>query len=386
MSKQKKPILANKFVIGCARALYGKRYFSKKVQLVEDGTLSCIKTPCIIVANHCSFADVGGLAYAMYPNVANFVASQTQLVGKGVFLKIAGVLLKKQFTVDTSLIRDIKYVLSKGRNVVIFPEAKVSVVGTPNIVKPSIAKLIKMLKVPLVTVRFDGSYLHRPRWAKTKRFVPLVATAKVCVGQDEVGKLSADEIYNRMMENLAYDDYAYQLSNNIHIHDAKLVEGLESVLYKCPNCGSEFAMTSTGNTLTCKHCKSAVQMDSLGVLHGGKFAKVTDWYKWQTQCVAQEVEQGTYSFCGKFVAYKMAKNKFKQVGNATITHNGQGLHVQMQDTSLFFKVGAFYTLSFENNAIYLPTEDAVYKFVINTDVGCTTKMNVAVEQQSLILH
>ncbi len=133
---------------------------------------------------------------------------------------------QKQFTVDTSLIRDIKYVLSKNRPVAIYPEAKLSVVGTLNIIKPNIAKLIKLLKAPLVTVRFDGTYLHKPRWSKSKRFVPVTANVRLAITQGEIASLTVDEIYSRIIENLTCDDYAYQLSNKIEIDVPGFMRGV----------------------------------------------------------------------------------------------------------------------------------------------------------------
>ncbi len=78
--KNKKPILASKSLIRLSIAFYGKRFFRKKAKLIHDGSLSKIKPPYIVVANHSSFVDVGGLIMMMYPNCANFVISETQKV------------------------------------------------------------------------------------------------------------------------------------------------------------------------------------------------------------------------------------------------------------------------------------------------------------------
>ena len=124
----KHPKLASKFLIGAAINLYGKTKFIKKAQLSGNEFFKYLKPPYVVVANHASFADVGGLIMSMYPHCASFVISVTQLVQWPSAIKHMGVLPKKQFTVDTSLIRDIKYVLSQNRPVVIYPEAKLSVV------------------------------------------------------------------------------------------------------------------------------------------------------------------------------------------------------------------------------------------------------------------
>ena len=383
---KKKPKLANKFLIGAGLNLYYKTKFSKYVKLTGGDALKKIKPPYIVVANHASFVDVGGLIASMYPNCASFVISVTQLVQWPSLIKSMGVLPKKQFTVDTSLIRDIKYVLSKNRPVVIYPEAKLSVVGTQNIIKPAIAKLIKMLKVPLVTVCFNGNYLHKPRWTKTKRKVPVRLDVKLAVTAEEVDSITAQEIHRRIVENLTCDDYAYQLENNIEIDVPDLVEGLDNILYKCPECGEEFSMTARGNTLTCSKCGSAVTQNKLGQLVGGKFDKVTDWYGWQAECVKSEISDPMYSFCGYFRAEKLVKKKYVDMGEAKITHDANGITATFADQNIHFKAGALYTLSFNNEFIFLPTAEAVYRFKRQDKVGCTTKLNLAVEEQTKLLE
>lgn len=366
---------------------YGNKFVKKQIKLVHDGMLNKIKPPYIIVANHSSFVDVGALIKMMYPRCANYVISETQKVQWPSLINYMGILPKKQFTVDMSLISGIKYCLKKKRPVAIYPEAKLSVVGVPNIIKPSVAKLVKMFKVPLVTVCFHGSYLHHPRWAHSKRFLPVTADVKLAVDVEEAQTISAEEIHKRIVDNLTYDDYAYQLENKIEIDVPDLVEGLEHILYKCENCGAEFAMTANGNTLTCAKCGQTVTMDKYGALHGGKFSSVTEWYRWETECVHDEIYFGTYRYVKTFAAQKLVKKKYVDMGNAEIKHDANGITVRFANGGeLSYPEGMFYTLSFNNDYVYLPTAEAVYRFKRLSDVGCTTKLNLAVEQQTIILE
>lgn len=380
---RKKPYLANKLLIKLSIVFYGNKFCKKSIKLIDNGALSKLKPPYIVVANHCSFVDVGALIKMMYPTCANFVISETQKVQWPKLINYMGILPKKQFSTDMSLIFDIKYCLSKNRPVVIYPEAKLSVVGTPNIIKPSVAKLVKMFKVPLVTVCFDGSYLHQPRWSKAKRFVPVVAHVKLAVNAEEAKNISTEEIFCRIKDNLKYDDYAYQLQNKIEIDTPDLAEGLEAILYKCPECGEEFCITGHGNQLCCTKCGTTVTQNKFGQLEGGKFDKVTDWYAWQTECVKKQIIDGTYAFDENFFAQKLVKDKYVDLGRAKITHGAAGIDVDIEQMGkIHFDVGFFYTLSFNNDYIYLPIKEAVYRFKRVADVGCTTKLNIAIEQQT----
>lgn len=380
----KKPILASKFLLNTLATFWGKPYFTKKVKLIDDGTLRAIKPPYIVVANHSSFADVGGLMMLSKPNYPNFIASITQIVKWPKVIYKLGVLPKKQFTVDTSLVRDIKYILSKNRTVAIFPEAKLSVDGTPNPIKPAIAKLIKLLKVPLVTVCFHGNYIHSPRWTDQKRFCPMTADVKLAVTADEIKTISVDEIYNRIIQNLTYDDYQYQLDNQIEIDDEHLCEGLHGILYKCPHCGCEFAMTAHGNQLQCTKCGSVVMQNKYGALEGGKFTKVTDWYAWQRDCVSQEIATENFVLQDDFRAEMLVGKNYVDCGLCQITCDNNQLSVVGEQIDVNFKRGTFYTLSFDNDFLYLPTESAVYRFRRLNNFGITTKFNLAIEQQSVI--
>lgn len=383
---KKHPKLASKFLIGGAIAFYGKPKFAKKAKIYGGEALKHIKPPYIVVANHAGFADVGGLIMSMYPTCASFVISVTQMAQWPSAIKYMGVLPKKQFTVDTSLIRDIKYILSKGRPVVIYPEAKLSVVGTPNPIKPAIAKLVRLLKVPLVTVKFNGNYLYSPRWTKRTRKVPIRLDVKLAVKAEETETITAAEIYDRIVRDLDYDDYAYQLENNIEITDEHLAEGLENILYKCPECGEEFVMTAHGDKLTCGKCGMTVSQNSLGQIVGGKFDKVTDWYKWQTQCVREELLSENYRYEEWYRAEKLVGKKYADMGDAVIVHDKDGITATFAGQSIHYKAGTFYTLSFNNDYVYLPTADAVYRFKRQQSVGCTTKLNLAVEQQTSLLE
>ena len=241
-----------------------------------------------------------------------------------------------------------------------------------------------MLRVPLVTVRFDGSYLHKPRWAKSTRFVPIAADVRVAVSPEEVGKLSVEEIHKRIVDNLTYDDYAYQLAKGIAVDVPDLCEGLEGVLYKCPNCGQEFAMTAHGNTLTCAKCGAEFTQDKYGSLSGGRFDKVTDWYIWQTEVVRNDLLSGNYCFSKQYVCEKLVGKKYVTVGDATITHDESGLTATFGENKLFYKRDEFYTLSFNNDYVFLPAKEAVYRFKRTGELGANCKLNIAIEQQSML--
>lgn len=380
MKNTKQPRLASKFVMGCVMTFYGKRYFRKKAVLVEDGTLRKIKPPYILLANHASFADVAGIARMLYPKTAgSFVSSPIQRTHYGDLLDLLGIIAKQQFQVTPSLVKDIKSVLDRGRPVIVYPEGKLSVDGTLNEIKINTAKLIKMLKVPIVCVRFDGNYLHEPRWAKDRRKVPLRATVKTIVTAEETKTLPLEEIYNRILENLTYDDYKYQRDNKISIKSDKLTNGIEGILFRCPSCNSEFTLTGKGDEINCSHCGSKHVMDEYGVLHG-HFESVPQWNKWQQSQIATEIASQPPVVSLSCKVEQMQGNKWHALGDATFEWNCGEITVTCASGKTFsYPSGMFYTTSYNNNYLNLPDVNGCVHLTFG-QVGMPAKINVLVEE------
>lgn len=99
----------------------------------------------------------------------------------------------------------------------------------------------------------------------------------------------------------------------------------------------------------------------------------------------REIEEGKFCYDHAFAAQKLVKGKYRDAGGAHITQDGAGTHVLFESGErLEYPVGTFYTLSFNNDYVFLPTAEAVYRFRRVDSVGCTTKLNIAIEQYALI--
>ena len=89
---------------------------------------------------------------------------------------------------------------------------------------------------------------------KNKRKVPFHTTLKLVLTVEEIEKMSVQEIYDVILKEFEYDDYKYQLDNNILITEKNRAEKIHKILYKCPHCLSEGNMDSEGTTFYCKEC------------------------------------------------------------------------------------------------------------------------------------
>ncbi len=376
--KKYKIKVASMFVVGLGVNLLGRPIAHTKYKLRDDGTLRGIKPPYMLLINHASVADTYSMPVMLYPKTAaSFLVSETAFTRWGNVLRLVGAIPKKQFSVDISILRNIRSILSQNRPVVIYPEGKYSVDGTANNIQPSIAKMIKLCKVPLVTMKFDGSYLHHPRWMKKSRVTDIVPTVQYLSAQ-EVEDMSLEQLHTTIVDRLSYDDYKYQRDNQIAIKGKKRAEGLEYILHRCPQCGKAHSMTTKGDAISCTSCGLTVTMDCYGILHGCQFDSVPQWNSWQNDILHQQIDSGSYSVSTPCRILQQVGNRYRHVASGTVTHDDSGISMVWDGGSEHFANGLFYTMSFENDALYLPTTTALYKVYVE-GVGTAVTINYAVE-------
>ena len=306
--------LLSKFV------LIGKKY------KVEKTNMEGLKPPYIMLSNHMSFIDFELTATGTKMQRVNNVVNFDGYYQRAWLMEWIGSVCTRKFTTDLKLVRNISTVLKRGDVLCLYPEARYSPCGTLALLPDSLGKLIKMNKVPVVSVIHHGNHLFSPFWNfRRKRKVPFYTEMKQILTKEEVQKLSVDEINKIIKNSLKYDEYKYQKDNNILIKDKKRAENIHKVLYKCPNCGSENHMGSKGTDLFCTNCNKKWLLNENGTLssYSGntEFEHVPDWFEWERKTVIEELKNGTYSYFDEVEVYSLPRpNKFIKLGNATISH------------------------------------------------------------------
>lgn len=92
------------------------------------------------------------------------------------------------------------------------------------------------------------------------------------------------------------DAYARQLEDPKPYRGKNLAEGLENLLFTCPNCGKRNTFSSAGDTVTCDECGLAFTYDEYAMLHGVPFKTVKEFSDWQKARVAEDAAAGeTYA-------------------------------------------------------------------------------------------
>ena len=305
---------------------------SKICLIGKDYTLETIgmeglEPPYIIFSNHQAFIDFELAAMVTTPHPVNNVVNIDGYHKMPWLLTWIGSICTRKFTNDIHLIKSIRKVLQNGDVLCMYPEARYTAIGTTSYLPDSLGRLVKMNKVPLVVVTHHGNHLYSPFWAyANKRKVPLHTTFRQVLTAQQVDEMTPEEINAVIRSAMEYDEYRYQLENNILITEVYRAEGLEKVLYQCPHCHTEFQMATQGAEIFCNHCGKHWFLQENGQLKATEgeteFPHIPDWFKWEQEQVRQQIIDGTYSYDGEVEVYSFPRcYRFIPLGKARVHHD-----------------------------------------------------------------
>ena len=110
-------------------------------------------------------------------------------------------------------------------------------------------------------------------------------------------------------------------------------------------------MSGKGTHLTCTHCGKKYYLNEQGYMEAiegnTEFSHIPDWYRWQRECVKEELESGTYSMEMPVDICMMVDTKaVYAVGTGTLSHSLDGFHLQGCDGKLdyYHKASLSYSL------------------------------------------
>lgn len=274
------------------------RQFGLKFEKVNMANL---KPPFLVIGTHQGFSDYYIGPLSVYPRRAMYVSDMEGFAGFGNWLyRGIGCIGKRRFVADYSVISNIRYAIKQKQIVFLYPESRHSNIGTTGYIPKDMGRLCKLLKVPVVILSCNGSYLANPFWNEEKtRKVPMKARMECIYSASELEGASADEIQSKIESMLQYDEYDYQHKAGFKICDKDRAEGLHKALYVCRKCGSPYKMSSSGSILKCASCGSEFELTEDGwmTLKNPSSDDVLpskihlpDWYEWQRSEVINALE------------------------------------------------------------------------------------------------
>lgn len=289
------------------------------------------KGPYLILMNHSSFIDLEMVSEIMYPNPYCIVCTNDGFVGKEWLMRNLGCIPTHKFVTDFSLILDMEYALHDLKtSVLMYPEASYTFDGCPTPLPRHMGTLLKRFKVPVVMIKTEGAFARDPLYnCLQKRKVKVSANVSCLLTREEIATKKASEIDAILDEAFTFDNFRWQSENKIKIDEPFRADGLNRILFRCPDCGKEGYMEGKGTSLTCHNCGKTYTLTEYGKLAAddgdARFEHIPDWYKWERECVRKEIEDGTYRLdipvkIGILMDYK----SIYMVGSGRLVHTCEG--------------------------------------------------------------
>ena len=283
----------------------------------------------ILICNHEAAIDFLPV-YAAVRERCHMVASNSIVMSIPVVASLAaraGVICKNQFQTTITDMRAMKRVVDSGQLLVIFPAGMMTENGTSTPIPRATAKALKWLDADVYVGKVGGTYLTSPKWSKVRRKGRITLDIYKLADREEFSALSVEQAEELVDAHLAFDAYRANEADRVAYQKGDCVEGLETVLFRCPACGSDFTVKAEGNRLFCSECGFALDSDVYGLLHdpnGGepRFRYPSDWYgKIQTEIDALVAADPTYRFTTQADVYKInpRKHRYQKAGRATVT-------------------------------------------------------------------
>lgn len=333
--KREKPKKVNAFFRLLTKTLSHLNLKGNNMSYNEHGMEKLGKDePCLVLMNHSSFIDLQIAADYLYPRPFSTVCTTDAFAGKAWLMRQIGCIPTQKFVSDLSLVKDMSYALKELKTtVVMYPEAGYSFDGTATTLPDTLGGLLKLLKVPVVTIITRGAFSREPLYNMLRhRKVDISADVTYLLSPDQIKEMSADELNAVINEAFSFDNFKWQQENNIVINEDFRADGLQRVLFKCPHCLAEGQNVGKGVTLTCKECGKTYELTELGALRAvdgeSAFTHVPDWYAWERACVREEIERGEYLLDVDVDVYMLVDYKgLYRVGEGHLVHNAEGFHL-----------------------------------------------------------
>ena len=377
----------NRLIWALGKVLLKK--FAKRINLkVNDNVTGVIKPPFIVLANHSSVQDYKIDSFVLQKFRPNHVGAYNQFIRKSFIMRELGAVPKRQFVADISLIHQIKHVMKNDGVFVIYPEGGISVDGTNRAIDPSIAKLIRLIGVPVVALNIKGSYLSKPRWNETQQKTDQVqADLNVLFSIDQIKQMSVENIHLGVVKALSHNVWEWQKKSKVRILSTNFLKGAECLIYKCPNCFSEFSMSTTDNTIKCDKCEKSWNIEQTGEFNSTSFFKFSDiskWVGWQRQEIKKEIDSGKFELVTNVNLLQLKNfSGYKNFGNGALRQTVNGItYVGMHNNEkveLNFPTLSTRSCSLSRNNIELSVSDNSYKFVM-TDKNLSSKIYLALSE------
>ena len=267
----------------------------------EDFDIDSIEGPVFVVTNHVCAWDPVLIGFAIQERQLAFVASEHTLrmpkYGK-LMGKFLDVIPHKKAGGGTGSVRECLQRIKKGESIFIASEGEQTWDGRTKPVVNSTGKLIKKSGATLVTMRIDGGYLAKPRWAENTRRGKIYVHHVNVYTPEQLASMSPEEVNDVINRDIYFDIWEWQreaeADGGMYKYipaEGGLAEGLERMMYICPMCKALGTLKSHGDEIECA-CGFKTRFTETGFLDPAEpFETIAEWSDWQDDLLGKMIEQ-----------------------------------------------------------------------------------------------
>ena len=282
----------------------------------------------VVIANHQAKLDfvnlIGTCARRMTFVISRSFFSTLPIQG---FLKKLGVIPKQQFQTSADDLKKMKRVIDAGAPMVIYPAGLMCEDGLSTPIPGATYKFLKWLGADVYVARTQGTYFVMPKWSKKLRPGRTYIDIYRLFTKEELASMDLQQIREKTDAALLYDAYEEQETLRVNYRGGRNIEGLENVLYRCPNCGEEFTMQTEEDRIACTACGFAQRSDELGFLHkeseaGEEIRHISQWSRRIYENLEAQIDAEPEQTLSCKTVIRMVddkRHKFMEVGSGTVT-------------------------------------------------------------------
>lgn len=316
----------------------------------------------VLLCNHPSgFDNLYAVDWLLPEYKINFISNRYYFFKSflGSMLKKVGCIPKSIFTGDIESVKNCMRIARNGGSIGIMADVRLSMYGQTEDIPDTSAKFIKKLGLPVVVLHFDGSYMTKPKWAKSIRKGMIVGNCYQLFDAESLAAASVEEIISKVRESLYYDDFEWLKKHpEITFKSKKMAEGLENILYKCPHCSSEYTLKSKKDRFFCTNCGYTVKLNSRYVFEPQNdaplyFENLRDWFKAQKMEISNQILSPDFCLESHVILKKRSfdgKTFLREAGEGICKLSHEGLFydgtIDGENKTLMFDASAVYALSY----------------------------------------
>jgi len=257
-----------------------------------------LKPPYLVIGNHVGAWDPFLMSMGIKEPVY-FVISDAHFRHfwlRQVF-KLVGGISKTKKLADSGTIRAIISIKNANGVIGLYPEGARNWDLKNLPVFFATAKLIKNLKIPVVSTLMEGAGFTRPRWGRSSRTGIINLKYNILLTPEEINDLSVDEIYAKVVDGISFNEYEWQKKNMVQFRGPNKAEYLDLFLVVCPRCKSLCTMRSHKDSFSCTECGYSVEYDDYGYFDTKDepfFNTTQSWSDWQNSYLLELFSRDEY--------------------------------------------------------------------------------------------